>query len=161
MCTIGSKADYFKAELLEERAKSYGVKISKVLTGNAARLYRTVGDARFDRIFIDAPCSGLGTLRRHQEIRWRVTPEGITDLSEKGLAMLRSASKHVEKGGDIIYSTCTVTHEENNSVIRRFLESEEGSSFKLVTIAGKACFASRVSPGSPDAHFAARLMKQK
>ena len=151
----------FKSEILSDRAKLCGIEIADIITGNAARLDRHLGDRRFERIFIDAPCSGFGTLRRHQEIRWRATPEGIVDLSEKGLAFLKSAAGHVAPGGDIVYSTCTVTREENAGVVKRFLESPEGAAFTLGTIGGKACFASQAQLGAPDAHFAARLVKNR
>ena len=121
---------------------------------------RHVGERTFGRIFIDAPCSGFGTLRRHQEIRWRATQEGIVELAEKGLAMLKSAAGHVAEGGDIIYSTCTVTRDENIEVVKRFLESPEGANFKLGSIGGKAYFASPAQPGAPDAHFAVRLVRK-
>ena len=150
----------FKGDILKERASAYGADVAETITGNAARLERNIGDRSFARIFIDAPCSGFGTLRRHQEIRWRATPEGITDLAEKGLAILRSAAGHVQEGGDIVYSTCTVTRAENLEVAKRFLESEEGSAFKLGAIGGKACFASLAAPGAPDAHFAVRFVRK-
>ena len=114
----------------------------------------------FKTIFIDAPCSGLGTLRRHQEIRWRVTPEHIDELAETGLALLKSAANHVEIGGQIVYATCTVTYAENNGVVKAFLESEEGSSFKLAPINGKAAFVSQITTDSPDAHFAVKFVRK-
>ncbi len=150
----------FKGDILKKRAESYNAKVSEIITGNAARLERHIGDRTSSRIFIDAPCSGFGTLRRHQEIRWRATPEGITDLAEKGLAILRSAAKHVADGGDIVYSTCTVTRAENLDVAKQFLESEEGAAFSLGKIGGKACFSSIAAPGAPDAHFAVRFMRK-
>lgn len=149
----------FKSELLIDRAEQYGV-ITNVLKGNAMRMDSVVGDAMYDAIFIDAPCSGLGTLRRHQEIRWRITETSITELAGNGLAMLRSCASHVKPGGQLVYATCTVTYAENNDVVRRFLESEEGSEFMLAPIDGKSCFATQLVPGSCDAHFAARFVRK-
>jgi len=111
----------------------------------------------FDTVFIDAPCSGLGTMRRHHEIRWRITPERIEELAKTGLDLLKSAAGHVRPGGSIVYATCTVTYDENNGVVKRFLESEEGRRFKLVPLNGKACFATALEKGTPDAHFAVRF----
>lgn len=149
----------FKTDLLRQRAEEYGVQLSDIVTGNATRLDSAVQDREYDLVFIDAPCSGLGTLRRHQDIRWRIAPEKIADLADTGLAMLRSAAGHVKTGGSIVYATCTVTYDENNGVVKRFLESSEGASFKLVPINGKACFSSQLSGDSPDAHFAARFVR--
>lgn len=150
----------FKSNLLEERAKEYGVDIAEVVTGNAMRLDSVMPGRMFSRIFIDAPCSGLGTLRRHQEIRWRITPEQIAELSETGLAMLKSAASHVKVGGSIVYATCTVTYAENNGVVKAFLESEEGKNFALAPLNGKAAFSSKISPNSPDAHFAVKFVRK-
>ena len=150
----------FKSNLLEERANDYGVRIADVVTGNATRLDAVMPGRMFSSIFIDAPCSGLGTLRRHQEIRWRITPEQIGELSETGLALLKSAASHVEVGGTIVYSTCTVTYAENNGVVKAFLESDEGSNFALAPINGKAAFSSQLTSGSPDAHFAVKFVRK-
>ena len=149
----------FKTELLRERAQVYGVDIEDFITGNAARLDSVLGDRVFDSIFIDAPCSGLGTLRRHHEIRWRLKPEQIEELAGVGLSLLKSAASHVPVGGSILYSTCTVTYAENNGVVKKFLESQEGKGFTLVPIGGKACFTSQLGEGSPDAHFAAKFVR--
>ena len=150
----------FKSDLLKERADEYGVKIDDVVTGNAMRLDAVMPGRTFKTIFIDAPCSGLGTLRRHQEIRWRITPEHIDELAETGLALLKSAANHVDVGGRIVYATCTVTYAENNGVVKAFLESEEGAGFKLAPINGKAAFVSQVTSDSPDAHFAVKFVRK-
>lgn len=147
----------FKTDLLRDRAKQYGVDVNDFVTGNAARLDAIMGDRSFDMIFIDAPCSGLGTLRRHHEIRWRLQPEQVTELANVQLSLLKSAAGHVNEGGHIVYSTCTVTYEENNGVVKSFLESEEGKGFKLVPVNGKACFTAQLTDGSPDAHFCAKF----
>ena len=149
----------FKGNLLTDRARTYGVDIARMVTGNATRLKRYVGNEPFDAIFIDAPCSGLGTLRRHHELRWRIQSEHIEGLAETQLAMLKAAAPCVVEGGQIVYSTCTVTYAENNDVVRAFLESEEGAQFKLAELAGKSCFSSSLATGSPDAHFAARFVR--
>jgi len=150
----------FKSEVLEARAKEYGVQIDKIITGNATRLDSVIGDACYDTVFIDAPCSGLGTLRRHQEIRWRITHDHIVDLADTGLALLKSAASHVVPGGKIVYATCTVTYKENIGVVKKFLESAEGADFVLAPINGKPAFSSQLYPDSPDAHFAAKFVRK-
>ena len=149
----------FKTKLLVDRAKTYGVQVAEPLTGDARRLDGVVGDRRFDEVFIDAPCSGLGTLRRHPEIRWRLKESSIADFAETQLAMLRAAAPHVAEGGVLAYATCTVAHEENADVVKAFLASEEGRGFRLAPIAGRSCVATRLCPGSEDAHFAARFLR--
>ncbi|MBR3182541.1 MAG: antitermination protein NusB [Eggerthellaceae bacterium] len=159
MASMDSHA--FKTELLRERAAEYGAEVSDIIVGNATRLDSVIPDRQFDMVFIDAPCSGLGTLRRHQDIRWRIEQDKIDELADTGLELLKSAASHVTDGGSIVYATCTVTYAENNGVVKRFLESDEGANFALATIAGKACFASKLTQGSPDAHFAAKFTKKR
>lgn len=149
----------FKVDLLKDRAAEYGVELDGIIAGNATRLDSVMPDRMYDLIFIDSPCSGLGTLRRHQDIRWRIEPEKIEELANTGFDLLNSAAGHVPVGGSIVYATCTVTYAENNGVVKRFLESDAGKSFKLAPINGKACFSSQLESGSPDAHFAAKFVR--
>ena len=149
----------FKTNITAERAEEYGIHVSESITGDATALDDVVGERTFDVVFIDAPCSGLGTLRRHPEIRWRLNPEKIDEFAKTGLALLKSASSHVAPGGSIVFSTCTITRAENIDVVKAFLASDEGASFALAPIGGAPCFNPALKPGSPDAHFAVRLVK--
>ena len=79
-------------------------------------------DARFDRVLVDAPCSGTGTLRRNPEIRWRISPADIEDLSHRQKHLLHSVARVVKPGGRLVYSTCSVETEENEVVVEDFLE---------------------------------------
>lgn len=149
----------FKTRLLMERAERYGIEVADALTGDALDLDAVVGERTFDEIFIDAPCSGLGTLRRHPEIRWRIKPSDIVEFARVQLGMLHSAAPHVAPGGTLSYATCTVTREENNGVVKAFLESEAGAGFELAPVNGRSCVATRLSVGSSDAHFAVRFVR--
>ena len=73
--------------------------------------------AKFDRILVDAPCSGTGTLARNPEIKWRLDPSDLIDLRRKQVAMLRNALEHLKPGGRLVYSTCSLEEEENRLVI--------------------------------------------
>jgi 16S rRNA (cytosine967-C5)-methyltransferase len=77
----------------------------------------------FDRVLVDAPCSGTGTLRRNPEIRWRITADDIDDLSARQNQLLLNASRVVKPGGRLVYSTCSVEPDENESVVQTFLEN--------------------------------------
>jgi len=109
-----------------------------------SRVYRVALDSReplpfpirFDRILVDAPCSGTGTLRRHPEIKWRLTPSDITDLSEKQLRLLDNAAAALLPGGRIVYSTCSLEKEENQGVVERFLH--EHPEFRLLPLREEA-----------------------
>lgn len=75
----------------------------------------------FDRVLVDAPCSGTGTLRRNPEIKWRLKPDEVSALAEKQLRLLENAAQALLPDGRLIYSTCSMEREENQSVVTAFL----------------------------------------
>jgi 16S rRNA (cytosine967-C5)-methyltransferase len=85
-----------------------------------ARVKRLVG--KIDRVLVDAPCSGLGTLRRNPDLKWRQSAQSITELTVKQAAIVRAAARLVKPGGRLIYATCSVLREENEEIVGRFLE---------------------------------------
>lgn len=89
----------------------------------------------FDTVFLDAPCSGTGTLRRHPEICWSLKANQVlrpdSGLPQLQLALLCAASVRVRLGGELIYSTCSVLSQENTQVVEAFLNSSEGQNFQL------------------------------
>lgn len=89
-------------------------------------------EAAFDRVLVDAPCSGTGTLRRNPEIRWRISPADIQDLSRRQKQLLGNAARAVKPGGRLIYSTCSVEPDENEEVVQRFLENND--TFRLAEL---------------------------
>ena len=76
----------------------------------------------FDRILIDAPCSGLGTLARHPDARWRIIEDSIQELVAVQSHLLNSLAPLLKGGGTLVYSTCTIHPEENFSQIKNFLQ---------------------------------------
>lgn len=85
---------------------------------------------RFDKILVDAVCSGTGTLRRNPEIRWRLQAEDLTRLAVLQLSLLDNAAERVKPGGILVYATCSLEPEENEQVVERFLSSHPGFRFK-------------------------------
>ncbi|HET8781654.1 MAG TPA: RsmB/NOP family class I SAM-dependent RNA methyltransferase, partial [Pyrinomonadaceae bacterium] len=77
--------------------------------------------ASFDRVLVDAPCSGTGTLRRNPEIRWRLSPDDIPSFAANQKQFLHNAAEVLKPGGRLVYSTCSVEPEENEEVINHFL----------------------------------------
>ena len=77
--------------------------------------------SRFDRILADVPCSGTGTIARNPEIKWRLDPEDLASLHTRQAAILRSALLHLESGGRLVYSTCSLEKEENEDVVNEIL----------------------------------------
>jgi 16S rRNA (cytosine967-C5)-methyltransferase len=82
------------------------------------RVKRLAG--KIDRVLVDAPCSGLGTLRRNPDLKWRQKPQAVQELTEKQLAILQSASRMVKSGGRLVYATCSVLPEENEQIAQAF-----------------------------------------
>jgi 16S rRNA (cytosine967-C5)-methyltransferase len=78
-------------------------------------------DGSFDRVLVDAPCTGTGTLRHNPEIRWRITPADVSDLAARQSRILAGAARTVRPGGRLIYSTCSLEREENEAVVGSFL----------------------------------------
>jgi 16S rRNA (cytosine967-C5)-methyltransferase len=87
-------------------------------------------DGRADCVLIDAPCSGMGVFRRNPDSKWRLTQEDIRELSAKQKEILREYSGLVKPGGRLVYATCTISREENEEVVRGFLE--ENMDFYMV-----------------------------
>jgi len=88
----------------------------------------------FDRILVDAPCSGLGTLRRDPDIRWRRTESELPEMSARQLGLLQRAAAVLAPRGRLVYATCSSEPEENESVVERFLEG--APDFSLVDLRG-------------------------
>ena len=96
-----------------------------------------LAEVAFDRVLVDAPCSGTGTLRRNPEIRWRITPADIQDLAGRQKQLLLNAARVVRPGGRLVYSTCSVERDENEEVVQTFLENNESFRLANMTINAK------------------------
>jgi 16S rRNA (cytosine967-C5)-methyltransferase len=110
-----------RLRMLREEAERLGVTIVETRTGDATAPVDSFRGV-FDRVLLDAPCSGLGTLRRNPEIRWRLAPADIEKCSQIQRRLLRSAADCVRPGGSLVYSVCAVTPEENEIVIEDLLK---------------------------------------
>lgn len=84
---------------------------------------------KFDRILVDAPCTGTGTLARNPEIKWRLKPESIGELQGIQTAILKNALAHLQPGGRLVYSTCSLEREENQEVVAEVLRNASGWRF--------------------------------
>ncbi|CAN5307407.1 RsmB/NOP family class I SAM-dependent RNA methyltransferase [soil metagenome] len=90
---------------------------------NDAKIKRLAG--KIDKVLVDSPCSGLGTLRRNPDVKWRQTPQGLAELNVKQTAILAGASRLVKPGGRLVYATCSLLQEENEAIVAQFLASHE------------------------------------
>ena len=106
--------------LLKENCERLGVEIVTLVERSGADLADL---PQADRILLDVPCSGLGVLPRKPDVRWRQTPEGIAGLTQTQDALLDAATTRLKPGGRLVYSTCTISREENQDRIERFLKT--------------------------------------
>ena len=91
----------------------------RIESENDIKIKRLAG--KLDRVLVDAPCSGLGTLRRNPDLKWSQTAESVAELTVKQAAILQAASVLVKKGGRLVYATCSLLNAENDAVVSAFL----------------------------------------
>ena len=92
---------------------------ARIESENDIKIKRLAG--KLDRVLVDAPCSGLGTLRRNPDLKWRQSPESVAELTAKQAAILKSAAALVRSGGRLVYATCSLLKEENEAIVSAFL----------------------------------------
>lgn len=130
-----------KLKLVLQNAKRMNVQDKvKVKALDARKANEYFSKEQFDKILVDAPCSGLGLLRRKPEIRYTKTERDLLNLQKIQLAILDKVSTLLNKSGELVYSTCSISVEENEEVVKKFLASHpkfELAAFKLAKISSK------------------------
>ena len=129
-----SQGRLYAFDVSEKRLKNLAPRLKRsglsnvhpqVITGeNDIRVKRLAG--KIDRVLVDAPCSGLGTLRRNPDLKWRQSTKAVDELAEKQFAILSAASGMLKPGGRLVYATCSVLKQENQVVVERFLDAHPG-----------------------------------
>jgi len=109
------------------------------------RIKRLAG--KIDRVLVDAPCSGLGTLRRNPDLKWRQSPKAVVELQAKQQAILASAARLLKPGGRLVYATCSLLAEENEQVADTFT-AEHAADFSPFPVSD-ALKAARVDAADP------------
>ncbi len=118
-----------RIRLLRDAVRRSGARSVRIVRSDATRAVPFA--PIFDCVLVDAPCSGLGTIRREPDIRWRQREADLAGLASRQLAMLTHAAAATAAGGRVVYATCSSEPEENEEVVARFLESHPG--FRTVT----------------------------
>jgi len=161
-----------KVEALRSRLDRDGVPGVSAVVADAGELDQHLPSASFDVVLLDVPCTGLGTLRRYPEKRWRLQPEAVSRMVRLQERLLAAASRAVRPGGSVVYSTCSISSAENGGVVRHFLGESDGRDFSLEPVAAlvptewttfidaEGCFQSWPTPGGPDGHYVA-VMRRK
>lgn len=139
-----------RVELISQTRKRLGLSVVAPVVKDAL-VFDPALAAAADAVLIDAPCSGLGTIRKHPEIKYTRQPQDIKELANLQKEMLTVSAKYVKPGGRLVYCTCTITTEENDDNIKYFLENNPN--YKLVS---QQQF---LPSASSDAFFVAQLTK--
>ncbi len=124
--------DIYKHKLvqLKKRAKRNGAfNIETKLIESSKSIKRLKG--KIDRLLIDAPCSGLGVLRRNPDSKWKLQPDFLRKIKKTQLEILKQYSSLIRPNGKMVYATCSILPSENELQVESFLDSEEGKQFKL------------------------------
>lgn len=112
-----------KIKLIDTNMKKLGIDIVKATVMDARNVNKQ--GRKFDKILVDVPCSGYGVIRKKPEILYSKNRENIEELAKLQLEILNSAADILKDGGELIYSTCTITDEENTNNIEKFLKERE------------------------------------
>ncbi len=121
-----------RLESLKQRLKRSGLSnVHPQMIGSERdpRIKRLAG--KIDRVLVDAPCSGLGTLRRNPDMKWRQTPKSVDELADKQRRILAASSQLLKPGGRLVYATCSLLAEENEAIVGDFLTAQ-GGRFRLL-----------------------------
>lgn len=158
-----------KLNLVRENAKRLGITIINTEVQDATELNHDMIETA-DYCIVDAPCSGLGIIRRRPEIKWNRKEEDIKDLTEMQKKIINNAGKYLKPGGVMVYSTCTIEKKENIDVVQGFLK--ENKNFKLSGFSSFLCSTQNIDTAEkgyvqlfPNIHgtdgfFIARLIKE-
>ena len=133
-----------RVRAMQERFELAGIRNAETLVLDGSKTLPF--ERPFDRILVDVPCSGTGTLARHPEIRWKLRAEDLLDLHARQAALLRNALPHLAPPGRLVYSTCSLEPEENEMVVQDVL-SEFGGTFQIASplVAGEQVLQPSVS----------------
>ncbi|WP_379133497.1 16S rRNA (cytosine(967)-C(5))-methyltransferase RsmB [Paenibacillus sp. sgz500958] len=112
-----------KAKLISDQAERLGLDSIVTRSGDALELSHALEKASFDRILLDAPCTGLGVIRRKPDLKWRKVPADVTGIAALQEQLLESISELLKPGGILVYSTCTTEQAENSEVVSSFLRN--------------------------------------
>ncbi|MCX7816174.1 MAG: 16S rRNA (cytosine(967)-C(5))-methyltransferase RsmB [Syntrophales bacterium] len=120
-----------KSIIFESQMKKLGVKNTKMIVADARYEICTHYDQSFDRVLVDAPCTGTGTLRRAPEIKWRLSIEDVIRCRELQRQLIQQAARYVRRGGRLVYVTCSLLKEENETIVEGFLANQSNFSLTM------------------------------
>jgi 16S rRNA (cytosine967-C5)-methyltransferase len=161
---LATDVDGKKLEELRRRARRAGVSNAQAVTidgtsGSPAALDGSRGKA--DVVLVDAPCSGIGALRRNPEARWRLRDQDIAEFATRQRAILENATRLLAPGGRLVYATCTLLRAENEAVVEAVLAANPELALVQLPVAGVGDRTFTVAPDThgTDGFFAAVMVR--
>lgn len=120
-----------RTKLVEDAANRLGINIIKVHLQDATKFNKEY-EEKFDKVLLDVPCLGIGVLKRKPDIKWQRKVEDIKKITKIQTEILNTCSSYLKKGGELVYSTCSIFKSENQDIINKFVEENEN--FKIQEI---------------------------
>lgn len=120
-----------RIELVERTAKRLGITIIRTEIKDAT-IYEAKYEEKFDKILLDVPCLGMGVLKRKPDIKWKRKKEDLEKIVQEQEKILENCAKYLKKGGELVYSTCSIIKEENENQIDHFLQKNKNFEIKKI-----------------------------
>lgn len=146
-----------RVNLVEKNAKRLDINIINTECKDATK-YEEKYKERFDKILLDVPCLGLGVLKRKPDIKWQRKEEDINEITKIQKEILNSCSKYLKENGELVYSTCSILKDENEKIIKEFLEKNKN--FEAIEISGKQQYIQLYQDKENDGFFICKLKKK-
>ena len=120
-----------RVKLVKENANRLGITCINTKVQDAT-IYNEEYEIKYDKILLDVPCLGLGVLKRKPDIKWKRKKEDVEEINKLQMQILNTCSKYLKKGGELIYSTCSILKKENEDIIQMFIENNPN--FEIVDL---------------------------
>ena len=120
-----------RVKLVKENANRLGITCINTKVQDAT-IYNEEYENKYDKILLDVPCLGLGVLKRKPDIKWKRKKEDVEEINKLQMQILNTCSKYLKKGGELIYSTCSILKKENEDIIQMFIENNPN--FEIVDL---------------------------
>lgn len=122
-----------RTKLVEKTAKRLEITNIEVEV-NDTTIYNEKYKEKFDKILLDVPCLGIGVLKRKPDIKWQKEEKDIEEISKTQKQILQNCSQYLKKGGELVYSTCSILKEENEDIISEFLENNKNFEIEKIDL---------------------------
>lgn len=128
-----------RTKLVEQTAKRLGINIIETKVQDASKFDEKY-ENKFDKILLDVPCLGIGVLRRKPDIKWQKKKEDVEQITKIQYAILENCSKYLKTGGELVYSTCSILKEENENLVKKFLQKNKEFELEKIKISDENFF---------------------